>query len=133
MRSSSVFRLFAATLLLSVVTVTATAQRWLADISGKWTLILAGPDGAIESAVLFKQDADTLVTGTIENKMVAGQSKLMGTLKGDTLRFAYSIEVQGMTFELTASGMVKDKDNISGQLFAPNGMGSFPFTMKRAP
>lgn len=95
-------------------------------------MTVAAPDGANESAVVFKQDADTLLTGTVESQMF-GTAKLGGNVKGDTVRFAFTIEIQGMQFELRASGMVKDKDNIGGQLEAPNGMGSFPFTMKRVP
>ncbi|MEO7361462.1 MAG: hypothetical protein ABI120_14105 [Gemmatimonadaceae bacterium] len=131
MRSSSVARLFAATAVFSVISATAAAQRWFAEVSGKWSMTVAGPDGASESAVVFKQESEAL-SGTIESQML-GLAKLAGTVKGDTVRFAFTIDVQGMPFELRAGGMVKDKDNITGQLEAPNGMGSFPFTMKRTP
>lgn len=131
MRSSSVSRLFVATALFSVVAATATAQRWFADVSGKWAMTVAGPDGANESAVVLKQEAD-VISGTIESQML-GLAKLAGSVKGDTVRFAFTVDIQGMQFELRAGGMVKDKDNITGQLEAPNGMGSFPFTMKRTP
>lgn len=94
-------------------------------------MTVAGPDGANESAVVLKQEADAL-TGTIESQML-GMAKLAGSVKGDTVRFAFTIDIQGMQFELRAGGLVKDKDNISGQLEAPNGMGSFPFSMKRTP
>lgn len=94
-------------------------------------MTVAGPDGANESAVVFKQEAEAL-SGTIESQML-GMSKLAGTVKGDTVKFAFTIDIQGMQFELRAGGLVKDKDNIAGQLEAPNGMGSFPFTMKRTP
>ncbi|MEO7997282.1 MAG: hypothetical protein ABI852_07540 [Gemmatimonadaceae bacterium] len=131
MRRSSVSRLFAATLVFSVVAATATAQRWFADVSGKWTMTVAGPDGANESAVVLKQEAEAL-SGTIESQIL-GMAKLAGSVKADTVKFAFTIDIQGMQFELRAGGVVKDKDNITGQLEAPNGMGSFPFTMKRAP
>lgn len=131
MRSSSVSRLFVATALFSVVAATATAQRWFADVSGKWAMTVAGPDGANESAVVLKQEAEAL-TGTIESQML-GLAKLAGSVKGDTVRFAFTVDIQGMQFELRAGGVVKDKDNITGALEAPNGMGSFPFTMKRTP
>lgn len=129
--SFKVRRVVAATLLLSVATVTAAAQRLFADVTGKWTMTVAGPDGALESAIVFKQEAEVL-SGTIESQMF-GASKLAGTVKGDTVRFAYTIDVQGMQFELRASGVSKDKDNIAGSLEAPNGMGNFPYTIKRVP
>lgn len=124
-------RLLAATALLSVLAMTATAQRLFADISGKWTMTVAGPQGANESAVMFKQDADTL-TGNIDSP-VLGASKLTGTVKGDTVRFAFTVAIQGMSYELKANGSVKDKDNIAGSLESPNSIANFPFTMKRAP
>ena len=129
--SSKARGLVAATLLLSVATVTAAAQRLLADVSGKWTMTVASPNGALESAVVLKQEAEVL-SGTIESQML-GSSKLAGTVKGDTVRFAYTVDMQGNQFELRASGVAKDKDNISGSLEAPNGMGNFPYTMKRVP
>lgn len=124
--------LLAGLLLVSVSGIAAAAQRLLADVNGKWSMTVAGPDGANESAVVFKQEADTLLSGTIESQ-VMGAAKLSGTVKGDTLRFAFSLDVNGQPLELRAGGLVKDKDNISGSLEAPNGMGNFPFTMKRVP
>lgn len=122
--------LLGSAILVAALSVSAAAQRFLADVTGKWTMTLAGPDGAIESAVVLKQESEGL-SGTIGSQF--GTSKLTGTVKSDTVQFTYSIDVQGMQFELRASGMVKDKDNISGNLAAPNGMGNFPFTMKRVP
>lgn len=123
--------LFVAAMFASAAAVTATAQHLFADISGKWTMVIAGPNGADESAVMFKQEAEAL-SGTIENQML-GSAKLAGTVKGDTVKFAFTVDVQGNVFELKAGGVVKDKDNIAGQLEAPNGMGTFPFTIKRVP
>lgn len=140
MRRTSASRWFTTSVVCSLIaTATAAtavaampiAQRWWADVSGKWGMTLAGPDSAIESVVELKQSGDTL-TGTIGNQMF-GTGKLTGTVKGDTIQFSYALEVQGMKFDMQATGMVKDKDNISGNLAAPNGMGSFPFTMKRTP
>ncbi len=128
---TSTRNLFVAAVLVSAVAVTATAQRLLADLSGRWTMVIAGPNGAYESAVVFKQEAEVL-TGTIEDQML-GSAKLAGTVKGDTVKFSFSVDMQGNVVELKVGGMVKDKDNIAGQLGAPNGMGTFPFTAKRVP
>ena len=121
----------AALLLAATTAVTATAQRVLADITGNWTMTVVGPQGAMESGVVFKQAGDSL-TGTVTSEMF-GAAKLVGFVKGDTVGFAYAIAVEGMEFELSAGGMVKDKNNIAGEVIAPAGMGSFPFTMKRVP
>ena len=124
-------RSFPAALLLSMAAATAVAQRVFADVSGKWDMTVAGPQGANESAVVFKQEADSL-SGTIESQMM-GSARLSGSVKGDTVRFAFTVDVQGTQYELKASGAVKDKDNIAGSLEAPNGVANFPFTMKRVP
>ena len=124
-------RLIASTVLLLSSVSVAAAQRILADISGTWVVSAQSPTGASESTAVFKQDADTL-SGTIESQTL-GSAKLSGTVKGDTVRFAFTIAVQGTQYELKAIGSVKDKDNIAGSLEAPNGVANFPFTMKRIP
>lgn len=132
MRTIRARRFVAATLLLSVVAVTATAQRFLADVSGKWAISVTSPDGtASESSAALKQDGESL-TGTIESALF-GSANAAGTVKGDTVRFAFTINMQGTPYELRAGGLLKDKDNIAGSLDLPNGMGSMPFTMKRQP
>ena len=129
MRIASPRRLIAAAIVFSAVAVTATAQRMFADIGGKWSMTIDGPQGAMESAVTIKQEGEAL-TGTITNEMF-GSSKLEGNVKGDTVRFAFTIDAGGQSIPLTAGAFVKDKDTVSGQIIA-EGMGNFPFTMKRA-
>lgn len=131
LRSKTRHFMVAALLLAATTAVTATAQRVLADITGNWTMTVAGPQGAMQSGIVFKQAGDSL-TGTVTSEMF-GAAKLVGFVKGDTVGFAYTIAVEGMEFELSAGGILKDKDNFAGELIAPGGMGSFPFTMKRVP
>lgn len=131
LRSKTRHFMVAALLLAATTAVTATAQRVFADITGNWTMSLAGPQGAMESGIVFKQVGDSL-TGTVTSEMF-GASKMVGFVKGDTVGFAYAISVEGMEYEISAGGLVKDKDNIVGEVIAPAGMGSFPFTMKRVP
>lgn len=129
MRISSPRRLaITAALFASAFAVTATAQRLLADISGKWVMTVQGPQGAMDSNVEFKQEGEKL-SGTISSEQL-GTSKVEGTVKGDTLRFAFSIDAGGQQFALTGGALLKEKDVIDGQLVAGE-MGNFPFTMKR--
>jgi hypothetical protein len=128
MRISTPRRFLAAALLVSAVTVTAAAQHLFHDIGGKWSMNIDGPQGPMESAVVMKQEGEAL-TGTISNEMF-GSSKLEGNVKGDTVRFAFTIDAGGQSIPLTAGAFVKDKDNVTGQIIA-EGMGNFPFTMKR--
>ena len=128
MRISTPRRFLAAALLVSAVTVTAAAQHMFADIGGNWSMNIDGPQGPSESAVVIKQDGEA-ITGTLTNDMF-GTSKLEGNVKGDTVRFAFTIDAGGQLIPLTAGAFVKDKDNVTGQIIA-EGMGNFPFTMKR--
>ncbi len=131
MRTLPARRFIAAAILFSAIAVTATAQRIFADVTGKWTVTVTGPDGANESMATLKQEGES-ITGTIESAMF-GSSKVAGTVKADTVRYGFTIDVQGMAIELRASALLKDKDNMIGTLDAQNGIGSFPFTAKRQP
>lgn len=119
-----------AVLMLSAVSV-AAAQRILADISGTWVVSAQSPNGASESTAVFKQEG-TALTGTLEIPEL-GSAKLSGTVKGDTVKFAFSIDVQGNQIPVQVSGMIKDKDNMAGTISLPQDMGSYPYTAKRKP
>ena len=119
-----------ALLLMSAVSV-AAAQRFLADISGTWAVSAQSPNGASESTAVFKQDG-TALTGTIDIPDI-GSAKVAGTVKGDTVRFGFNIDVQGQQIPVQVSGLLKDKDNMSGTVALPAEMGSYPYTAKRKP
>ena len=48
------------------------------------------------------------------------------------MRFAFSIDMGGQMLDIRVAGILKDKDNINGQVEA-GGMGVFPFSAKRQP
>ncbi|MBC8090114.1 MAG: hypothetical protein H7Z40_22890 [Phycisphaerae bacterium] len=128
---SSSRRLIAgAALLFSAVSV-AAAQHVLADISGTWMVSAQSPEGARESIAAFKQQG-TALTGTIDVADL-GSAKLAGTVKGDTVQFSFSLDVQGNAIPVAVSGVVKDKDNMAGTITLPGDMGNYPFTAKRKP
>ncbi len=110
---------------------TAVAQRYFADVSGKWRVGVAMGDRTSESLITFKQVGDT-ITGVMETQEF-GNRPLDGMVKGDTVRFDFSIDAQGNMLAVHAEGVLKDKDNFSGQMTLPNGMGQFPFAAKREP
>ncbi len=129
MRTLSRPFLVAAALLLAATT--AVAQRHFADVSGKWRVGVAMGDRTSESLLTIKQVGDTL-SGVIETEQ-AGSRPVDGMVKGDTVRFDFTIELQGNMLAIHADGVLKDKDNLSGQMSLPNGMGQFPFAAKREP
>ncbi|MEO7997284.1 MAG: hypothetical protein ABI852_07550 [Gemmatimonadaceae bacterium] len=124
-------RLITSVALLLTVGSIATAQHVFADISGKWIVSNDSPAGHHDSPTVFKQEGETL-TGTIEIPQI-GSAKLTGTVKGDSVKYSFQINVEGNPIDVTASGVVKDKDNMAGTIYLPADLGNFPFTAKRQP
>lgn len=131
MTKSTSRRLIASALLLMSAVSVAAAQRILADISGTWMVSAQSPNGASESTAVFKQDGSAL-TGTLDIPDM-GSAKISGTVKGDTVKFSFSIDVQGNQIPVQVSGTLKDKDNMAGTVFLPAEMGNYPYTAKRKP
>ena len=131
MRFSALRRFAVTGALLLAATTAAAAQRFLADVSGKWKVAITMNGSASESLVTLKQSGDTL-SGVIESQQV-GSRPLTGMVTGDTVRFQFSIDMQGSALEIRVGGLLKDKDSMEGEFVLPNGMGSFPFAAKREP
>ena len=124
------FAVTAAVVMISLSAITATAQRMFADVSGKWTFTVDAPNGQTNSLATFKQEGDAL-TGTLEIEQM-GTRPLTGSVKGDTIRFAFTIDMGGQIAEIQSTGVLKDKDSLAGQMELA-GMGAFPFSAKRNP
>lgn len=124
-------RLVASAALLLTAVSAAAAQHLLADITGTWIVSAQSPQGASESTLVLKQTGTDLA-GTIDVPEL-GSAKVSGTIKGDTVRIGFSLDVQGNAIPVQLSGMVKDKDNLNGTVMLPAEMGNYPFTAKRKP
>ena len=75
--------LFSLSLTAAVIS-TASAQ----SVAGTWDAGMNTPGGSSSFKILFQQKGDS-VTGTVYR--ASGEVQLAGTVKGDTLRFAYTI------------------------------------------
>lgn len=124
-------RLIASVAMLFSVTSAAAAQRYFADVTGKWAVTGDSPNGQTQSEVIFKQEG-TALTGTIEIQQI-GAAKLTGTVKGDTVQYSFRLDVQGNAIDVNVSGVLKDKDNMTGTIYLPADMGNYPFAAKRVP
>ncbi len=124
------FAVTAAVVMISLSAITATAQRMFADVSGKWTFTVDAPNGQTNSLATFKQEGEAL-TGTLEIEQF-GTRQLTGSVKGDTVRFAFTIDMGGQIAEIQSTGVLKDKDSLAGQMELA-GMGAFPWSAKRNP
>jgi hypothetical protein len=130
MRTPSIRRSLLTAAFLFAATATAAAQGLFADVTGKWNVSVNTGGRVTESVVTLKQTGDS-ISGTIESEATGGARELVGTIKSDTVRFGFSIQMQGNTIEIAAGGLLKDKDTIEGEMALPNGAGTFPFTAKR--
>lgn len=74
------------------------------SIAGEWDASYNTPGGIRGFRILFQVDGEKL-TGTVRRE--AGDSPLAGTIKGDTVRFSYTISYNGNTLELSIAAMVK--------------------------
>jgi hypothetical protein len=126
--SKSRFTVMAAALLLSVSAAAATAQRMFADVSGKWSFTTETPNGATTSLLTAKQSGDSL-SGTLDIEQM-GSRPVAGVVKGDTVRFWFSLDMGGQVLEIRGQGLLTDPNNMAGQLELA-GMGTFPFTAKK--
>ena len=119
----------AAAVMISLSAITVSAQRMFADVSGKWTFTVDAPNGQTNSLGTFKQEGEAL-TGTLEIEQM-GTRPVTGSVKGDTVRFAFSLDMNGQALEIQSTGVLKDKDSMTGQMELA-GMGAFPWTAKRS-
>jgi hypothetical protein len=117
--------------LLMALCVTALA----ADVDGKWTGQVQGPQGAMDITFVFKAEGEKL-TGTLTNQFgeVAIQD---GTIKSEALAFKVTREFNGNKFTLKYTGKLAGDEIKLTRTFegeAPGGQTPPPvdFTVKRA-
>lgn len=118
--------LFASSLaiLLSLLFVAgASAQK---SVAGEWDATFNTPGGPQPLGLVFKVDGEKLA-GTA--KRSRGDVALTGTIKGDDITFAYTIEYNGNAVTLTFTGKVKG-DEMGGTV-SFNGQAEDEWSAKR--
>ena len=103
----------------------ASAQK---SVAGEWDATFNTPGGPQPLKLIFKVDGEKL-TGTA--KRSRGDVALSGTVKGDDIKFAYSVDYNGNSVTLTFTGKVKG-DVINGTV-SFNESASDEWSAKRAP
>jgi hypothetical protein len=117
-------------LVAAVASVAAAAPRILADLSGKWNVTVATPDGGTQPSVMTLTQKGDSITGTLESQL--GSAPMAGVVQGDTVKFAFQLDMGGQQLIINGVGALKDKDNMNGALDVA-GMGTMPFTAVRQP
>jgi len=115
--------------LISVMFVPAAIAADTAKVSGEWTLAVETPNGTGTPSVTFKQDGEDL-SGVYKGRF--GESQLKGTVKGNEIKFSFTISPQGQDLVVEYSGTV-DGDSMKGKAkFGEFGEGNFTGKKKSA-
>ena len=122
------------TSLLTVCILALCATIFAADIDGKWTGQVQGPQGAMDVTMVFKADGEKL-TGTIINQM--GEAALKeGSIKDNNVAFKVDREFNGMKFTVVYKGKLSGDELKLTRTIEGDFGGQTPppvdFTLKRA-
>jgi len=98
------------------------------DITGDWQLTVNSPMGPRTTPLSLKQDGEK-VTGKFKSQ--AGELPVSGTLVGDDLKLAFTLNVQGNPIDITLTGKVSGASIAGTANFG--GLGEGEFTAKPAP
>jgi hypothetical protein len=112
----------------------ATGVAFAADITGKWTGEMSGPDGgAMSITFTFKQDGAKL-TGTAEGPQGDPLQIKDGKVEGDRISFTVSFDAGGGDMKIVHEGTIKGDEitlNVKMEGGQGDGFGG-PMTLKRA-
>lgn len=98
------------------------------DVSGEWDVTVQSPFGRGMNAAkaTLKQD-DEKLTGSLRTPM--GEVPVTGTITGDDLRIAFTMQMQGVPLDITMAGKVDDASIVGTVGFGP--FGEVDWTAKR--
>ena len=117
-------RTFSAALALALILSASTFAQ--DSVTGAWDLAVQGPEGPVNATAVLKQDGEK-VTGEIESQ--AGKTTLTGTMKGNTLNMAFTMQGAQGPMEIKVTGEV-DGASMKGTIDLA-GMGQMEFTAKK--
>src|SRR5262252_3011669 len=102
--------------LLTFSVAASAVQSAKVDVTGVWTFMVESAAGSSSPTLTFKQDGEKL-TGRYSSQLM-GEAELSGTVKGQTIEFVVSSNVQGAQIELKYTGTIDSKDSMKGKLSA---------------
>jgi len=97
------------------------------DVTGKWAVTVETDQGSGTPTITLKQDGEKL-TGHYSGQF--GEADLTGTVKGRTIEFSFTVDVQGNQLKEVYSGTVESKDTLKGKVELV-GLAQGTFTAKR--
>jgi len=114
--------------LIGAVIVFAGGVSAQKTVAGEWDAQFNTPGGQVQLKLILKVDGEKL-SGTAK-RPGRGDVALAGTVKGDDITFAYSIDYNGNPLTLTFTGKIKG-DTMSGTV-SFNDSASDEWSAKRA-
>jgi len=113
---------------VAALTAITTAAAWAADVTGKWSAQMNGPDGgAMTMTFNFKQDG-TKLTGTADGPGGEPMTIQDGKVDGEKITFAISFNDMKIVHEGTING---DEITLTIQMDGGPGGGPGPMKLKR--
>ena len=104
------------------------AQSAKVDVTGVWAFTVESAAGTGTPTVTFKQEGEKL-TGHYSSQLL-GEAELTGTVKGQTIEFIVSADVQGLKLDVKYTAVLEGKDSMNGKLSAGE-LGDGTFSGKR--
>ncbi len=108
----SILRASAAVVLVLGLLVSSQVFAQATNVSGEWAFSVTTDQGGGTPAITFKQDGEKL-TGNYQGQL--GAAELTGTLKGNAIRFTFTLDVQGQQAPVTYEGTV-EKNTMKGKM-----------------
>jgi hypothetical protein len=100
------------------------------DVTGKWAFSVQTGAGTGTPTVTLTQKGDS-ISGHYSSQAL-GERSIKGTVKGNTITFSFSSEIQGQAFTVTYTGTVESADAMKGTVDL-GGASSGTFTAKKQP
>ena len=118
-------KLIIAIVFASVAALAVAAQA--KNVTGNWKLTIETPNGPGTPSLVLKQEGEAL-SGTYKGRF--GDSPLKGTVKGNEIKFNFTLDMQGNQVPVSVTGKIEGSA-ISG---AFNAMGqAFDFSGTKKP
>ena len=103
--------------------VSAQVLAQATNVTGEWAFTVTTDQGAGNPILTFKQEGEKL-TGKYAGQL--GAADLTGTVKGNVIHFAFTLDVQGQQAPVTYDGTI-EKNTMTGKMDI-GGMVSGTFT-----
>ena len=107
-----IIRISAAVIAVLGMLTTAQLLAQATNVTGEWLFNVTTDQGGGTPTLSFKQEGEKL-TGKYQGQL--GAADLTGTVKGNAIRFTFTIDVQGQQAPVTYEGTV-EKDTMKGKL-----------------